>query len=75
MEKKKSQKERVLDYMRAHDGITTLDAFDLGITRLSARIWDLKHKDGIAIEKVTEKGKTRYGTACTYDRYFLGELA
>lgn len=38
-----SQNDKVLDYMRTHKGITSLDAFrDLGISRLSARIKDLR---------------------------------
>ena len=38
-----SQNARLLDYLQTHEGITTAEAFDLfGITRLSARIWDLR---------------------------------
>lgn len=37
------QSARVLAYIVKHGGITSMDAFrDLGITRLSARIWDLR---------------------------------
>lgn len=54
-----TQCERILIYMRENDGITTMDAFRLGCTRLSARIADLK-KDGnkISSERVTVNKKT-----------------
>lgn len=54
-----TQCERILKYMRENDGITSMDAFRLGCTRLSARIADLK-KDGhkIYAERVTKKGTT-----------------
>lgn len=54
-----SQKERILQYMRMNDGITSMDAFRLGCTRLAARISDLR-KDGYNIypERVTENRKT-----------------
>lgn len=37
-----TQCEKVLDYMRHHDGISTYTAFEMKITRLAARISDLK---------------------------------
>lgn len=37
-----TQCEKVLDYMRHHDGISTYTAFGMKITRLAARISDLK---------------------------------
>lgn len=37
-----TQCEMVLDYMRHHDGISTYTAFEMKITRLAARISDLK---------------------------------
>jgi hypothetical protein len=38
-----NQSEKVLDFMRKNNGITIYDStYKLGITRLSARIWDLK---------------------------------
>ena len=37
-----TQCEMILDYMRKHDGISTYTAFQMKITRLAARISDLK---------------------------------
>ena len=62
-----TQKERILKFMRTNDGITSMDAFRLGCTRLAARISDLKD-DGhdIVTERVTKNGKT-------FARYHLKE--
>lgn len=47
------QNEKILAYMQSHGSITTLDAIiDIGVTRLAARIYDLK-KEGHNIEKST----------------------
>lgn len=71
---KTTQKDRVLRYMRNHDGITSIQAFsDLGITRISARIADLR-ADGFIIASVRESGKNRYGEKTNYVRYILHEV-
>lgn len=65
--KKKTQKEQVLNHLKKNGSITTMVAFNrYSITRLSARIWELR-KDGyeITTENETRKGKT-------YARYRLG---
>lgn len=43
-----SQKQIVLDYMRMHEGISTYKAFEMKITRLAARISELRD-DGYSI--------------------------
>jgi 2-methylisocitrate lyase-like PEP mutase family enzyme len=68
--KKTTQNDRVLAYMRSHKGITSLDAYrDLGCTRLSARIADLKRM-GIAIGKVMVDRENRYGETVKVAQYF-----
>lgn len=69
-----NQRKRVLDYMRTHDGITSMDAYDLGITQLATRIFELK-KEGVNIQKERINITNRYGEHSHYDRYYLGELA
>ena len=68
---KKTQAERVLDYIKWFGSITTLEAFrDLGVTRLSARIFELRAK-GLNIDSTSVTSKNRYGETCTYAKYFL----
>ena len=69
--KKKTQCERILDYISDFGSITQLEALhDLGCMRLSARISDLKRK-GYSFVTKSEKGKNRYGEPINYFRYFL----
>ena len=65
-----TQTERILDYMERNGSITPLEAMQLGIMRLGARIYDLK-ESGIKIvtERVTEKN--RFGELCSFARYRL----
>lgn len=58
---KSTQAHQVLNYMKKHGSITSLDAFrDIGCTRLSGRIFDLK-KEGYVITKEMIKVPTRDG--------------
>lgn len=56
------QNQQILQYMREHNGITTYDAFQMGITRLAARISELRHKEGYSIisERRMSKNKKPY---------------
>ena len=75
MKKQTTQNDRVLAYMRSHKGITSLDAYrDLGCTRLSARIADLKRM-GIAIGKIMVDRENRYGETVKVAQYFEVEGA
>lgn len=68
---KKTQAERVLEYIKKFGSITTLEAFrDLGVTRLSARIFELRNK-GLNIDSTNVTSKNRYGETCTYAKYYL----
>ena len=68
---KRTQADRVLDYIKKFGSITTLEAFrDLGVTRLSARIFELRDK-GLNIDSTNVTSKNRYGENCTYAKYFL----
>lgn len=67
---RKNQTDKVLAYMRKHGGINTYQAFrDLGITRLSARIWELIHVRGLNITKSIVVKKSEDGTPRSYVRY------
>lgn len=69
------QKRRVLDYMQEFGSISSLEAFrDLGVTRLSAVIFDLRDM-GYAIDTEREHTVNRYGEKRSYARYRLGGAA
>lgn len=66
-----SQCDRILEFMKTHNGITDNDARDyLHTNRLSGRIFDLR-KRGHLIERCWETGKNVYGDNIRYARYFL----
>lgn len=66
-------KPRIIEYMRKHKGITSQDAFrDLGITRLSARIKELREL-GYNISTIMIDDTNRYGEPVRYGLYKLVE--
>ena len=66
-----NQQQRILDYMKAHGGITTLEAMkDLGVARLASRIWDIR-RSGIEVDNERVTVKNRYGEDCSVVRYSL----
>ncbi len=74
-ERKPTQTERILDYIREFGSITQIDALrDLGCMRLASRISDLR-KQGYPIESKTEAVKNRYGEKCYIKRYMVREEA
>ena len=74
MNNKETQTKAILEHLKEHGSITSMESFELyGCTRLSARIFELRKK-GYDIETHIIAGKTRYGTHCEYARYtFNGE--
>ena len=68
---KKTQKERILEYINKFGSITSLEAYsELGITQLGARLDQLK-REGYMFSTETEKGKNRFGEDVKYKRYRL----
>ena len=73
---KQTQVSMLADHLILHGSITSIEAIELyGCTRLSARIWDLRHKYGMVIEATPESGKNRFGKMVNYVRYSLGGVA
>lgn len=71
--KKTIQKQRILEYMDKHGGITSLDAqYELGVARLASRICDLR-KAGYDIVTEWITVRDRYGNDCRVKLYRLGE--
>ena len=70
-----TQTEKVLRHIQEHGSITSLEAvMVLGITRLSARIWELE-RAGWIISKTWEEHTNVEGQTSRYLRYSLGEFA
>lgn len=71
MSSKKTQTQRVLDYIEQHGSIDGWRAMnELGIMRLAARIADLK-ADGIPISKQMKGKKNADGTFTYWAEYSL----
>lgn len=66
-----TQRDMVIGYIHDFGSISSWQAFtDLGITRLSARIFELKER-GYLFRKEKVKTKNRYGKPVTYDKYLI----
>ena len=66
-----TQAKRVLDYLESGNTITTLNAFnELGITRLAARIYELK-EEGHDVKSKRIKVTNRYNEQCSVSEYFM----
>lgn len=67
----KSEK-RIFDYMTEFGSITTLQSFvDLGESRLSARVFELKKK-GINISSERVSVTNRFGEKRSVKKYWIG---
>ena len=67
-----NQCERVLDYIHKYGGITQKQAnAEIGVSRLSGRIWDLKAK-GYPIYDEWITVRNRYGEKCRVKQYRFG---
>lgn len=64
-----NQCEKIVFYIKTFGSISSMEAFqDLGITRLSARIYELRN-DGYQFDEKFETAKNRFGESVTYKRY------
>lgn len=67
----KPQTKLVLEHMKKNGSITSLEAIQAyGVTRLGARIWELRHVYGYKIASHPVRVKTRAGEA-TVAKYIL----
>ena len=68
-----TQVDRVLRYLKEYGSISTWEAFqELGIVRLSARIFEIK-KRGYKVKAEPIKAKNRFGENIRYFKYSLIE--
>ena len=67
-----SQEKMVLKHLQEHGSITSYEAIQLyGATRLSAIIFELRHREGLDIVTELEKVRTRFGAKTQVARYKL----
>lgn len=65
---------RILDYLKAGNSITALEAQQIfGTLRLGAYICNLR-KEGYNIKSTTEKGQNRYGDKISWSKYQLESM-
>lgn len=75
MTKKETQRTKIIDYMKRHDGITPLDAIRaIGCTKLATRISELKDKGYIFEQEMTEVA-TRDGSTRVMKYWLIEEPA
>lgn len=68
-----SQNDTILNHLRTSGSITPLEAINrYGITRLGARVYDLKQR-GYIITRTMEFTRNRNGDPTRYARYYLEE--
>lgn len=68
-----TQEQKILKHLCERGGITSMEAFQMyGITRLSARICDLR-RQGVHISNQRQKARNRDGETVYFDRYVLEE--
>lgn len=67
-----TQNEMLINYLKEKGSITTYESFtELFITRLSARIHDLKTLYDCEFDEEWITKKNRYGKTCTFKKYIL----
>ena len=67
-----TQEMQVIAYLKSHDGITQREAnIVLSVGRLSARIYNLIHRDGYDIDKKMITVRNQFGKKCSVAKYFL----
>lgn len=73
MNKRPAQCQRVIDWLKEHSELTTLEAItELGVLRLSARISELKD-DGFLFDCRWKEITNRYGEKCKIKAYSLAK--
>lgn len=65
-----TQNEQIIEYMREYGGITSMGAFKIGVTRLAARIHDIKRM-GHRIKTEEIRYTAKDGKKKHYTRYSL----
>ena len=64
------QEKDVIDYIKAHGSITTLQAYEIGIARLASRVFDLRAKC-VPVKSEMVCVENRKGEKCRVARYWI----
>ena len=74
LQRKSTQREKVLNYIRQFGFITSWQAYqDLGVTQLASRLYELKEQ-GYVFAKTRLNTTNRLGEKTHYDEYRLVEV-
>lgn len=65
-----TQNEQIIQYMKEYGSITTMGAFNIGVTRLASRIHDIKRM-GYSVKSETIKYTAQDGKKKHYSKYSL----
>lgn len=69
-----TQRQKIINYIREHGSITSLDACrDLGIMQFATRIKELKD-EGYKFRTEWESSKNRYNEPVSFKRYYLADM-
>lgn len=72
LQKKPTQCEKVLDYLRKHESLDFMKAWnELGISQVGARIFEIEHDYNIPIKRTQAKFKAKDGTTVNYVKYSI----
>ena len=74
MQGRMNKHKAVRRWLESHASISSMEAIEnFGATRLSAIIFNLRHKNGLNIETVWCEGRDRFGNPMRFARYYLRE--
>ena len=63
-----TQIQRIITHIQANGSITPMEGFEMGITRLAARVNEMRRK-GIPVITETVESVNRYGEKVRFARY------
>ena len=63
-----TQAQRTIEHIRVFGSITPFEAFDMGITRLAAVVFEMR-RNGIPVVTETVESVNRYGEPVRFARY------
>ena len=68
-----TQYQKIINYIEKHGSITPMDAFPMGITKLSTRVSEMRRKGIMQFKIVMETGLNQDKEPVRYARYSFKE--